>query len=129
MTLPRVALAALLGIAFCAAAREKHPPVFACNAKAIPAEERPRHSELTRQLMRSVRDRREHSDGYSFQLDSETIRFGQLAEWITRERLCCPFLTFQLTASGDRPGWMLKLTGPRGVKQLLQAEFGSQNTR
>jgi hypothetical protein len=40
------------------------------------------------------------------------------------ERLCCPFLTFQLEASGSQIDWTLKLTGPRGVKQLLRFEFG-----
>lgn len=39
------------------------------------------------------------------------------------ERLCCPFLTLQLSAAGSEADWLLKLTGPDGVKPLLQAEF------
>jgi len=37
--------------------------------------------------------------------------------------LCCPFLTLQLSASGDKAGWTLAPTGPKGVKPLLEAEF------
>jgi hypothetical protein len=39
------------------------------------------------------------------------------------ERLCCPFLTLQIAASGDRADWLLTLTGPEGVKPLIRAEF------
>lgn len=42
---------------------------------------------------------------------------------IGMERRCCPFLTLQLSASGNDAYWLLTLTGPEGVKPLLRAEF------
>jgi hypothetical protein len=39
------------------------------------------------------------------------------------ERRWCSFLVFQLSASGDMSEWLLNLTGPEGVKALLQIEF------
>ena len=65
----------------------------------------------------------ETSDGFVFKLDSKAVTLPEIAEWITMERLCCPFLTLQLWASGNQPDWMLALTGPEGVKPLITAEF------
>lgn len=96
---------------------------LACNLKAIAAAERPRYSQLTKQLRATVRDRTELPDGYALRLDGKAIGFKEVAEWISMERLCCPFLMFQLSASGHQSDWLLKLTGPRGVKTLLQEEF------
>jgi hypothetical protein len=45
------------------------------------------------------------------------------AEWISFERLCCPFFSFQLDiASEGAPIW-LRMTGREGVKQFMQVEF------
>lgn len=114
--------ASLLCIAVCAA-QDDTTPVFACNLKAISAAERPRYNDLMKRLRSAVRDRSELPDGYAFKLDSKTISLPEVAEWISMERLCCPFLTLQVSASGDLADWSLKLTGPKGVKSLLEAEF------
>lgn len=113
--------ASLLCIGVCAA--QDSIPVFACNLKAISASERPRYNDLTKRLRNAARNRSELPDGYAFKLDNKTISLPEVAEWISMERLCCPFLTLQLSASGDQADWLLKLTGPPGVKPLLQAEF------
>jgi hypothetical protein len=97
--------------------------VFACNLKAIRATERPRYNDLVKRLRSATQDRRELTDGYAFKLDSKVISLPEVAEWISMERLCCPFLTLQLSASGAQVDWLLNLTGPKGVKPLLQAEF------
>jgi hypothetical protein len=41
------------------------------------------------------------------------------AEFISRERLCCPFFDMELAVSGaDGPTW-LRITGGEGVKDFL----------
>jgi len=45
--------------------------------------------------------------------------YPRVAEWMGMERLCCPFLTLQLSAAGSQPVWLLSLTGPSGVKALF----------
>ena len=112
-----------LSAATCAAAQEANRPVLACNLKAISAAERPHYNELMKRLRTTVRDRSELLDGYVFKLDGNAISLPEVADWIRMERLCCPFLTFQLSASGNEANWVLKLTGPAGVKALLQEEF------
>ena len=109
--------------AMCAPAQDAKTPVVACNLKAISATERPRYNELMKRLRTAVRERSELPDGYDFRLDGNAITLREVADWISLERLCCPFLNFQLFASGSQSNWVLKLTGPTGVKALLQEEF------
>ena len=35
----------------------------------------------------------------------------------------CPFLTIAISTLGTEPDWRLTLTGPEGVKALIEAEF------
>jgi hypothetical protein len=119
----------LLCAALSIGAQGNTPPVIACNAKAIAAAERPHYNDLMRCLRLAARERREIDNGYVFKLDGQVLSLPEVAEWISMERRCCPFLTFQLSASGNQSGWTLKLTGPTGVKALLQAEFPDAHNR
>lgn len=126
MTIATALYLSLLCTGVCAAVQAAPAPPLACNLKALTAAERTRHHELTQQLRAAIRNRSELPDGYAFKLDGETITLKEVGEWIGLERLCCPFLTFQLSASGNRTGWTLRLTGPEGVKDFLRAEFPSR---
>jgi len=110
-------------ICMCAMAKNDSSPPLACNLNAISAAERPRYSQLTKQLRAAVRERRELSDGYSYRLDGNSVSLPEVAEWIKLERMCCPFLTLQLEASGQATDWRLHLHGPAGTKAILDAEF------
>ena len=117
----------LLCIGVCAADQDGTSPVIACNLKAIGAAERPRYVDLMKRLRSTVLERSEVPDGYVFKLNSKSMTLPEVAEWINLERLCCPFLTLQLSVSGNQADWLLKLTGPVGVKPLLQSEFPLQH--
>jgi len=124
MTTATALCAFLLCVSMCAAATEKGAaPVFACNLKAISAAERPRYNDLVKRIRAAIRDRSEVSNGYVFKMDGKAVTLPEAAEWISMERLCCPFLTLQLSASGNQTDWLLTLTGPIGVKQLITIEF------
>lgn len=99
----------------------------ACDLTAIPATVRPRYRALIEQVRKAIRGRRELPDGYTFQLDSESVTLPEVAEWMSMERLCCPFLMLHMTASGRQTGWLLTVTGPAGVKPILEAVFGSSS--
>jgi hypothetical protein len=45
-----------------------------------------------------------------------------VAGWIAMERLCCPFLIFQLNVEANRDS-RLTLRGPAGAKAILREEF------
>lgn len=123
MMITTVLCASLLCAGLSAVAQDSTSPIIACNLKAISAAERPRYNDLMKRLRVAIQDRSEVHDGYSFTLTGKAISLPEVAEWISMERLCCPFLTFQLSASGNRVDWVLKLAGPEGVKALLKAEF------
>lgn len=105
----------------CVSAQET--PVIACNPKAISAEQKPRYAALTKRLRTAARGMQDLPDGYAIRLDSKSITLPETAEWISMERLCCPFLKFELSTSGNQSEWTLKLTGPAGSKAILEAAF------
>jgi hypothetical protein len=95
---------------------------LACNIKAIGAAQRPRYNDLIKRLRIGLQDRIELADGYSYKLDAKKIALPEVAEWITMERLCCPFLTFQLDVKGDGDS-RLTVRGPAGAKAILREAF------
>jgi hypothetical protein len=123
MTIAQALSAVVLCVSVCAAAQDRNPTVLACNLKAISVADRPRYNNLMKQLRNAIQYRSELSNGYAFKLDGKAISLPDVAEWISMERLCCPFLTLQLSASGNQADWVLNLMGPEGVKQILDAEF------
>jgi hypothetical protein len=101
----------------------KEVPI-ACRLGAIDPAERERHSALAKQLRESVREIRELSDGYALGLPADAQSIMTTAEWVTRERLCCPFFVFNLEIEGESSAFWLRLTGREGVKEFLEAELG-----
>jgi hypothetical protein len=98
------------------------PVGIACNLKAMGSRDRRRYNDLMKRIRAAVRNRKTLPDGYAYQLDQKAITLPEVAEWMTLERLCCPFLKLELSATGQQMDWGLTLTGPDGVKPLLQAE-------
>jgi len=97
---------------------------FYCNLAALNAEQRKHHRDLTARLRESVAEVREMADGYGFRLPADTAHINLAAEWITLERLCCPFFAFQIDVGSDGQPLWLRLTGRDGVKPFMQSEFG-----
>ena len=100
---------------------------LACNMAAFNTEQGKRHQTLTQQLFESVEDIQELPGGYAFRLPMRSSLYMAVAEFITLERLCCPFLNFVLEVEPEEGPLWLKLTGPDGVKQFLQAEFDQEH--
>src|SRR6266481_4532398 len=117
MTLATLLCLSLVCVGVCAAADVP----LACNLKAISTSERPRYNDLVKRLRVSVQDRNELTDGYAYKLDTKKISLSEVAEWITMERLCCPFLAFQLDVVNETS--RLTMRGPDGAKAILREEF------
>lgn len=101
------------------------PPAvtLACVPDAIPASERDAHfARLTRLFTTAVRERRTLPDGYAYRFDADV--FDEIARWVSHERRCCPFLAFAIElAAADGAIWV-RLTGPVGTREFLDAELG-----
>jgi hypothetical protein len=80
-------------------------------------------------IKNAVRQQKELADGYAWELDGRKAAMPDVAEWMSMERRCCPFLTLQLEALGDGADFTVKLLGPEGVKAFLQSEFGTPGTK
>lgn len=89
---------------------------------AIPPEQRGPHHALIRHLMTvAVEEISELPDGLAFRFPAE--EYDAVTEFVGRERLCCPFLTFTLEVSPDRGPLWFRLTGAEGVKDFIRAEL------
>jgi len=106
------------------AEKKAESPVFMCSLTALTPDQRNHHRELSERLHKSVSEVRELADGYAFRLPGETANITLVAEWITLERLCCPFFAFQLEISKEGAPLWLRITGEAGVKEFMQLEFG-----
>lgn len=93
---------------------------FACVPGAIPAAERTAHFALiTRLLCDAVRERNDIPGGYAFRFDGEA--FDDVTRYVTNERRCCPFLKFTIDLSADGGPLWLRLSGPDGTREFLNA--------
>ena len=100
---------------------KKEETVFACNPSALSKEQRLRYSVLTKQLFSTKQEIKELPDvsAISFSANPQTIK--DAAEFITYERLCCPFLNFEVAVEGENLS--LRLKGAEGVREFLKAEL------
>jgi len=96
---------------------------IACNLNAIAQADRPRYKDLMKRLRSAVREHRAISDGLEIQIDGDMFSVAEIGEWIALERLCCPFLTLQVTTPENHPHPLLTVTAPEGVMPILEAEF------
>ncbi len=92
-----------------------------CNLNVFTPEDRIRHDAAAHSVFTQVEETRELDTGYAFRLPVHLLQIA--AEFVSLERLCCSFLQFGLQLSSDGVLW-LSLTGPEGVKHLLNAELG-----
>lgn len=102
---------------------EKESP-FACNMTAIAPEQRGAHVATIQKLFRSVQSKRELPNGFAFELPNDSEVLLTASEFISLERLCCPFFGFELQVEREGGSVWLSLTGRDGVKPFIMAEIG-----
>lgn len=73
-------------------------------------------------MSKSSQEVQELSNGYAVCYPRESTMIIKFAEFISLERLCCPFLNFELHVESNHPV-RLHLTGPKGVKEFLKQTF------
>jgi hypothetical protein len=99
----------------------KNEPTVACDLTAMNSEQRERYQALRRQLSEDFHEVQELEDGYAVRHSSEASVLLALAEYVSLERLCCPFFDFAIEVEHDGGEAWLRLTGPKGAKQVLEA--------
>lgn len=99
---------------------------LACRLDAFDGPEKLRYQTLREELKAGVEEIRELADGYAARLRPDPALFRQVAEWITLERRCCPFLGLGLDWSEGGTVW-LSLKGGPGVKRFLAGVLASRS--
>jgi hypothetical protein len=91
---------------------------------ALDAQQRERHRALAQRLRPAILEFEELLDGYAARFSPDSAMVLLLAEFVTLERLCCPFFTLAVETERDGGPLRLKVTGPAGIKPFIRAEFG-----
>jgi hypothetical protein len=103
--------------------RENQLPI-ACALSALTPEERTREGELLEEHHASIRERRERPDGYSYRYPKDPALFSRMAELVSLEHRCCPFLDFRLEWAGAEETPWLHIIGGARVKPFVAETFG-----
>lgn len=96
---------------------------LACNMDVFTSVQRENHIQTTMQLIQGLQSVEELKNGYKFIFPNETVLISKITEFISNERLCCPFLEFNLNIRSNSEPISLSLIGPAGTQEFLQAEF------
>lgn len=86
--------------------------------------QRERYRALRRLLGKDFMEARELGNGYAFRHSPEAGVLLALAEYVSLERLCCPFFDFAIEVERDGGEVWLRITGPEGAKGILEAAMG-----
>ncbi len=97
---------------------------LACDLAGFDDESRRCRSELVKKMQTGLQEMWELPDGYGMALDPGSSMLVDMVELIVLERLCCPFLKFELTVPEENGPIRLKITGREGAKKFLAEEFG-----
>lgn len=103
---------------------QTHRSGLFCDMTVFSHEQREAHIDAIRQLLSAVHEALELPDGYALRFAPDLAVLLKLAEFISGERLCCPFLNFDLRVEAEGGPVWLRLTGPEGVKEFLWLELG-----
>lgn len=92
-----------------------------CIPGAIPATERTAHFALaTRLLNELATSQTALADGYEFRFPAGALQ--SIAQFIANERLCCPFMRFDIHVEPGASELILQMTGPVGTREVIETE-------
>ena len=94
-----------------------------CNMDVFTPAERESHIQTATHLFRTVQHVQDVERGYEFIFSTESAPLSKLAEFISKEKLCCPFLEFTLKIFPNYENTSLFLMGPEGTREFLREEF------
>jgi hypothetical protein len=95
--------------------------IFACNMAALRTKEKARYDVLIKQLAAVNPEVTELANGFVFHYPANSQNITDAAEFVAYERLCCPFLSFEILIEGE--DLQLRLKGKEGVKEFIKMEF------
>ena len=96
---------------------------MACDMSVLSPEQRDAHLTASRELFSKVQAIKEVDDGYEFRIGDEPDVIVKVAEFVSLEKLCCPFLNFAINVEAEGGPVTLRRTGREGVKDFVREEI------
>jgi len=96
---------------------------IACDMTALTPNERSRYDALRSRISASVHETRSTNTSFRLRLD-ESVSLPEIAEWISMEHRCCPFLNIAVVLQPDGTRWV-ELGGSVPIKEFLRDEFSA----
>ena len=90
-----------------------------CRLDALSDADRTRREELLHELKSMRTTVKENEDGMTFHYRADNKVLPRAAEWAGLERLCCPFLSFEMGWNENETPW-LRIRGERGIQDFLK---------
>ena len=94
-----------------------------CDMNVFTPAERELYIQTTTKLFQSLQNIQAIENGFTFSFPNQAEFITSLAEFISKECLCCPFLDFTLRIQPNQQFISLTLTGPEGTQEFLREEF------
>ena len=76
-------------------------------------------------LLRGIEEVRELEHGYALKFTGNAQQVQALLQFITQERACCPFFSFEILFEPQNGPLWLSLSGPDGTKGFIQEIIGT----
>src|SRR3982750_1305380 len=96
---------------------------IACDMTALSAAQRERQQLLMKSFHAAIEETLALDNGYAFRLAADTETILLLAEFITIERLCCPFFSFEMEVGPPPAPVWLRIVGREGIKEFIKMEL------
>jgi hypothetical protein len=87
-------------------------------------EEQARRGEELEDIFKYIQQVQELADGYAFRFPGDAGWARTLTDYITFERDCCAFFTFELVFTPNHGPIWLRVRGGEGVKELIRQNRG-----
>ncbi len=95
---------------------QESPPIACTLSERDLAE---RRVEITATIVSGRQEIRDLPDGYALRFPGDEIWTARLLAFITGERACCPFFTFELVFEPWQGPLWLHIRGPEGTRELV----------
>ena len=93
-----------------------------CRLDALSDADRTRQEELLHELKSMRTSVKVNEDGITFHYRADNKVLPRVAEWAGLERLCCPFLSFEMGWTENETPW-LRIRGERGIQDFLKQQM------
>jgi hypothetical protein len=104
----------------------ENPPEFrpiACDMTALAPDERHRYDTLRSRISASVKEATSTNTSFRLRMD-DSVSLPDIAEWVSLEHRCCPFLNIAVALQPDETRWV-ELGGSVPIKEFLRGEFSA----